>query len=37
MISIGQTEAGDSAFSKAIQIKKLAMFVENNMTDSDER
>jgi hypothetical protein len=37
MIAIGQTDARDSAFSKAIQIKKLAMFVGNNVTDSDER
>jgi hypothetical protein len=37
MIAIGQIEARDSAFSKAIQIKQLGMFVENNMTHAEER
>jgi hypothetical protein len=37
MIAIGQMEARDSAFSKAIQIKQLGMLVENNVTHSEER
>jgi hypothetical protein len=32
MIAIGQTEARNSTFSKAIQIKQFAIFLENKMT-----